>query len=153
MNKQRQATQSRSRLDARFRQIGPASRFAAPVRGWIRAIRDGLGMSSVQLAKRLGVKQPSVVALEQSEAKGTIELQTLRRVAEALDCTLVYALVPNKPLNKMVRDRARSLARKHLGPVAHSMQLEDQSVSARESEAQIDELVRDMNPRRLWDDL
>jgi predicted DNA-binding mobile mystery protein A len=152
MKKAGLAAQSRSRLDARFKQLGPASRFAAPVRGWIRAIREGLGMSSVQLAKRLGVKQPSVVALEQSEARGTIELQTLRRVAEALDCTLVYALVPNKPLDKMVRDRARALARKRLGSVAHSMQLEDQSVSAQESEGQLDELVRGMNLRRLWDD-
>lgn len=109
-------------------------------------------MSSAQLAKRLGVKQPSVVALEQSEAKGTIELQTLRRVAEALGCTLVYALVAKRPLERMVQDRARALARKGLAPVAHSMQLEDQRVSAQESEAQLDELTRGMNLRRLWDD-
>jgi predicted DNA-binding mobile mystery protein A len=133
--------------------MGPASRFAPPVRGWIRALREGLGMSSAQLAKRLEIKQPSVVALEQSEARGTIQLATLRRVAEALDCTLVYALVPNKPVETMVRDRARVLARNRLGPIAHSMQLEDQKVGAQESEAQLDDLVRGMNPRRLWDAL
>jgi predicted DNA-binding mobile mystery protein A len=133
--------------------MGPASRFAPPVRGWIRALREGLGMSSAQLAKRLEIKQPSVVALEQSEARGTIQLATLRRVAEALDCTLVYTLVPNKPLETMVRDRARVLARNRLGPIAHSMQLEDQKVGAQESEAQLDDLVRGMNPRRLWDAL
>lgn len=110
-------------------------------------------MSSAQLAKRLEIKQPSVVALEQSEARGTIQLATLRRVAEALDCTLVYTLVPNKPLETMVRDRARVLARNRLGPIAHSMQLEDQKVGAQESEAQLDDLVRGMNPRRLWDAL
>jgi predicted DNA-binding mobile mystery protein A len=110
-------------------------------------------MSSAQLAKRLEIKQPSVVALEQSEARGTIQLATLRRVAEALDCTLVYALVPNKPVETMVRDRARVLARNRLGPIAHSMQLEDQKVGAQESEAQLDDLVRGMNPRRLWDAL
>lgn len=110
-------------------------------------------MSSAQLAKRLDIKQPSVVALEQSEARGTIQLATLRRVAEALDCTLVYALVPNKPVETMVRDRARVLARNRLGPIAHSMQLEDQKVGAQESEAQLDDLVRGMNPRRLWDAL
>ena len=76
----------RMRLDERVREIGPASRFAVPVRGWIRAIRDGLGLSSAQLGKRLGITQPSVTALEQSEAKGTIELATLRRVAAAMDC-------------------------------------------------------------------
>ena len=107
MIKPRFAAQSRSRLDERFKELGPVKRYASPVRGWIKAIREGLGMSTEQLAKRLGIRQPSVVAMEQSEAKGTIELATLRRVAEALDCTLVYALVPNRPLETMVRDRAR----------------------------------------------
>jgi predicted DNA-binding mobile mystery protein A len=82
-------------------------------------------MTTAQLAKRLGMKQPSVVAIEQSEAKGTIELATLRRVAEALDCTLVYALVPNKPLEAAVRDRARAFLRQRRGPVEHSMLLEE----------------------------
>jgi predicted DNA-binding mobile mystery protein A len=112
----------------------------------------GLGMSSEQLAKRLGVKQPSVVAMEQSEAKGTIELATLRRVAEALDCTLVYALVPNKPLETIVRDRARILLRRRRAPVEHSMLLEDQAVTAKDSEARLDEFVRETNPSRLWDE-
>ena len=102
------ATESRSQLDERFRELGPATRYAAPVRGWIKAIREALGMSTAQLAKRLGIKQPSLVALEQSEAKGSIELATLRRVAEALDCTLVFALVPDKPLESTVRGRARA---------------------------------------------
>jgi predicted DNA-binding mobile mystery protein A len=109
-------------------------------------------MSSQQLAKRLGVKQPSVVALEQSEAKGTMELATLRRVAEALDCTLVYALVPNKPLETIVRDRARILLRRRRAPVEHSMLLEDQVVSAKDSKARLDEFVRETNPSRLWDE-
>jgi predicted DNA-binding mobile mystery protein A len=111
MKKARLASQSRAQLDERFRELGPADRYAAPVRGWIKAIREGLGMSTAQLAKRLGIKQPSLVELEQSEAKSTIELATLRRVAEAVDCTLVYALVPNKPLESAIRDRARARSR------------------------------------------
>src|ERR1700689_1270651 len=90
--------QARERLDERFREIGPVSRFAQPVHGWIKAIRRALGISEPQLAKRLNVTQPSIAALEQSEEKGTIELATLRRAAEALDCRLVYALVPNRTL-------------------------------------------------------
>lgn len=152
MTKTRLASKSRLHLDDRFKKIGPAGRFAPPVRGWIRAIREALGMSSTQLAKRLGVKQPSVIAFEQSEAKDTIELATLRRVAEALDCTLVYALVPNKPLKAMVRDRARALARRRFVPVEHSMELEDQKVSVKHSQALLDELVRELNPNRLWDE-
>lgn len=108
-------------------------------------------MTTEQLAKRLGVKQPSVVAIEQSEAKGTIELATLRRVAEALDCALVYALVPNKPLETAVRDRARAFVRRRRGPIEHSMVLEDQKVTGKDDEAQLDEIVRETNPRLFWD--
>src|SRR6516165_10510995 len=112
MKTSRLAAQSRFRLDERFKEMGQPARFAQPVRGWIRAIREALGMSAAQLAKRLGVRQPSIVALEQSEVKGTIELATLRRVAEALDCTLIYALVPNKPLEETIRERARLFLRR-----------------------------------------
>ena len=108
-------------------------------------------MSTAQLAKRLGIKQPSVFELEQSEAKGTIELATLRRVAEALDCTLVYALVPNKSLEAIVSDRARAFARRRREPVEHSMLLEDQKVTAKDTEAGLDEIVRETNPRLFWD--
>jgi predicted DNA-binding mobile mystery protein A len=110
-------------------------------------------MSSAQLADRLHIKQPSVIAMEQSEAKGSIELATLRRVAEALDCTLVYALVPNKPLETMVRERARAIARRRRAPIEQSMLLENQKVSAKDSEALLDEFVREMNPSRLWDEI
>jgi predicted DNA-binding mobile mystery protein A len=108
-------------------------------------------MSTAQLAKRLGIKQPSLVALEQSEAKGTIELATLRRVAKALDCALVYALVPNKPLETTLRDRARAFRRRRRGPVEHSMLLEDQKVTAKDAEARLDEIMRETNPRLFWD--
>src|ERR1700729_3101209 len=151
MKKSRLAALSRSQLDERFTELGPAKRYTPPVRGWIKAIREALGMSTAQLAKRLGIKQPSLVDLEQSEAKGTIELATLRRVAEALDCTLVYALVPNKPLEQTVRDRARLFTRHRFEPIGHSMALEDQKVERKETDALIDEVVRETNPRRFWD--
>src|ERR1700685_1484374 len=102
-------SQSRQSLGAVFKDIGPAARFKPPVRGWIKAIREALGMSSVQLAKRLGMKQPSLTEIEQSELQGTLQLTTLRRVAAAMDCTLVYALVPNKSLETTVREQARKV--------------------------------------------
>jgi predicted DNA-binding mobile mystery protein A len=151
MDQKRLAARSRASLDERFQEFGAARQYTAPVRGWIKAVRTALGMTTAQLAKRLGVKQPSVVALEQSEAKGTIELATLRRVAEALDCTLVYALVPNKPLETTVRDRARLFAQRRRGPVEHSMLLEDQAVTAKNAEKRLDEIVRETNPRLFWD--
>jgi predicted DNA-binding mobile mystery protein A len=149
----RLGAQARLRLDERFEDMRPIDRFTPPVRGWIKAIREGLGMSSAQLAKRLGIKQPSVVDLEQSEAKGTVELATLRRAAEALGCTLVYALVPNRPLETVVQERARALIRHRVGAIGHSMRLEDQKVGAKDTEAQIGELVRSVKPSRLWEEV
>jgi predicted DNA-binding mobile mystery protein A len=151
MKKANVAARARSHLDKRFKEIGAVARFTPPVRGWIKAIREALGMSTAQLAKRLRIKQPSVIALEKSEAKGTIELGTLRRVAEALDCTLVYALIPKKPLESVVRGRARSLMRRRLEAVEHSMLLENQKVRPKNPEAGLDEFVRETNPRLFWD--
>lgn len=152
MKNLRIATQSRQNLEAKFEAIRPVARLKPPVRGWIKAIREGLGMSAAQLAKRMGIKQPSVAAMEQSEIKGTIQLATLRRIAEAMNCTLVYALVPNDLLENIVRERAGKVAKRRLQSVEHSMLLEDQSVPAKDFEARIDALARDMNPRTLWDD-
>jgi predicted DNA-binding mobile mystery protein A len=151
MKKARLAAQSRAHLDKRFEQMGPIFRYDAPVRGWTRAIREALGMTTIQLANRLGVKQPSVVGIEKSEVKGSIALATLRRVAEALDCTLVYALVPNKTLEASVRDRARAFERRRRDPIEHSMRLENQSVKGKNLEARLDEVVRETNPRIFWD--
>ena len=89
---------ARQRLDVRLEPLKPAGRFQPPPKGWVRAIRDALGMTGVQFAERLKVRPQSVEALEQSEANGTIQLKTLKRAAEALGCTLIYALVPNNSL-------------------------------------------------------
>ena len=151
MEQPKLAAQSRAQLDQRFLEWGPVMRYTPPVRGWIKAVRGALGMSTAQLAKRLGVKQPSVVAMEQSEARGTIALASLRRVAEALDCTLVYGLVPNKTLETTVRDRARAFVRKRREHIEHSMLLEDQHVNTSKAETRLDDIIRETNPRHFWD--
>lgn len=145
------AAESRARLDERLAQFGQAEQHRAPTRGWIRAIREALGMTTAQLARRLGIRQPSIIDLERSEEKGSIELATLRRVAEALDCSLVYALVPNQPLETTIRARARAFLRRRRAPIEHTMLLEDQSVAGPVSERQIDEIIRETSPRRFWD--
>lgn len=151
MKKPRLAAQSRVHLDERLKELGPVSRYTPPVKGWIKAVREALGMTAEQLGRRLGVKQPSVIQMEQSEAKGSIELATLRRVAEALDCTLVYAFVPKQSLEEAVRARARKFIRRRLAPVEHSMLLEDQKVQGKPEEERIDEVLRETSPSRFWE--
>jgi predicted DNA-binding mobile mystery protein A len=142
-------------LDSRFAALRPLAKSQRPPKGWLRAIRDALGMTTAQLGRRLDVSQPRIVELEQSEVSGSLSLNTLQRAAEALGCRLVYALVPEKPLAETVRDRAELLANRQTSAVEHSMRLEDQAVrdkrASRELRRQaIDDLMR--RPARLWDE-
>lgn len=144
---------ARERLDERLAPLKPGERFRAPPKGWVRAIRDALGMSGVQYARRLRVRPPSVAALEASEENGTIQLKTLRRAAEALDCTLVYALVPNDSLEGAVRVRARKIALRDLGRVAHTMKLEAQETPDGATDERLEAYIRDrVKERDLWDE-
>lgn len=144
---------ARQRLDARLLKIKPEDQFRPPPKGWVRAIREALGMSGVQFSARLGVRPQSVEALEKSEATGTIQLKTLRRAAEALNCTLVYALVPKTSLSETVRERARKIALRDLGRVSHTMRLEAQETGEADLEARIDAYIRNtLKERELWNE-
>lgn len=101
----------------------------------------------------MGVSQSTVAKLEQSEASGTVQLESLQRAAAALDCDVAYYLVPRRSLAEMVQDRARHQASKRLAPVAHHSRLEDQTVSDADLEDQLDELAaRLVDHRGLWTD-
>jgi len=84
-------------------------------------------MSSTDLAARMGVTESTVLRLEASERADAAQLSSLRRAAAALDCDLVYALVPRQPLEDAVQTQARKRAVDFLTPVRHTMLLEDQS--------------------------
>ena len=143
---------ARRQLDARFARMRPTETFLVPPKGWIRAIRDALGMTAEQLGRRIGIRQQSVIDIEASEARGTIQLKTLRRAAEALDCQLVYALVPRDTLAGRVDRRAVELAERQLGFVEHSMRLEDQGIRDEDHAAQIEDFIQAaVNDRQLWD--
>lgn len=137
---------------APMRTIGDAA--DRPEGGWVKAIREALGMTTGQFARRLGVSQPRIPALEKAEANGTVTLKTLRQAAEALDCTLVYALVPRTPLQETVEKRARAIAERQFARTNHTMRLENQAVTKVRQQRAIDELARTLteNERRLWED-
>jgi predicted DNA-binding mobile mystery protein A len=142
-------------LDSRFAALRPLLKTQRPPKGWLRAIRDALGMTTKQFGKRLGVSQPRIVELEQSEVSGGVTLNTLQRAAEALGCRFVYALVPEKPLAETVRERAELVARQRQAAVEHTMRLEDQSVKGKAASNDlhrqfIEDLLR--RPARLWDE-
>jgi predicted DNA-binding mobile mystery protein A len=142
-------------LDRRFSRLRPLAQGQRPPKGWIRAIRDALGMTTAQFAKRLEVSQPRVIILEKSEVDGSITLHSLQRAAEALGCRVAYALVPEQPLTDTVRARAALIADRQSSAVEHTMRLEDQAVlDKRAAKALREQMIEDLlrRPARLWDD-
>lgn len=120
-----------------------------PQGGWLRGIRNALGMSVADVARRAGVTGPAVTQAERSERSGTIRLETLQRFAAAMNCRVVYAVVPAAPLEDVVLDRARMLAREELGRVARTMSLEAQDIVV--TDDWVDDLARRLVDRSgLW---
>lgn len=147
---------ARRHLDRRLRAIAHEEALIRPPRGWVKAIREALGMTTAQLAKRLGVSQPRVVMIEKAEATGTLTMERLEQAAQALDCRLVYALVPRKPLEKLVEERARLVARKRLESASHTMILEAQGLETREENEQMKQMIQQFIAKsspKLWEDM
>ncbi|MBU0663394.1 MAG: mobile mystery protein A [Proteobacteria bacterium] len=145
---------ARRQLDATLARFGEVKSLQLPPKGWIRAVREALGMSGKQLAGRLQVSQPRVHKLEQSEPSGALTLKTMRQVAEALDCVFVYALVPRSTLEETVRTQARAVAGERLQRVSHTMLLEAQGLSTKEQQASLDGAIEELareTPKDLWD--
>ena len=99
-----------------------------PRGGWLRAVREALGIPQSKVAKAIHVKQQSIVSFEKAEAADRITLSNLRRIAEAMGCELVYAIVPKSgSIQELAEQRARSEATKRVLSVQHTMALEDQA--------------------------
>lgn len=145
---------ARRALDDRLEPFRANDRLRAPSAGWIKAIRQAVGMTTAQLGRRMGVSQPRAVELEQAEADRSVTLKSLERAAEALGCRLVYALVPNEPLEARVQRQAETLAREHMAAASHSMRLEDQGTAPTVEAREVARLTADLmtrRPARLWD--
>jgi predicted DNA-binding mobile mystery protein A len=126
---------------------------ARPRSGWVRAVRESLGMSAAAFARRLGMSHAGVRKLESAEASDAITLASLRKLAEALDCELHYALVPRTSLRQHAQGRAEAVARERLRPISHSMALEDQAVQGPLNKRQLELAVKELlegSRRELW---
>ncbi|MCR9261197.1 MAG: mobile mystery protein A [Pseudomonadaceae bacterium] len=145
---------ARKNLDKRLNSIRDSNQFARPPKGWVKAIREALGMTAEQLAARMGVTKPRIYTLEKAEIDGALTLESLQRAANALDCELVYALVPRHPLETVIQQRAIHEAKKRMRSTAHTMSLEDQSVDEADQRKQIEALAKELehSGSALWSD-
>lgn len=144
----------RQQLDKTLKRLETLKTVIRPGKGWIRAIRDALGMTGEQLAERLNVNKQRVSRIQQDEKLGKVKLETLRNVAEALDCIFVYGFIPRESLEQTVRNQALLVAKKRMAQSNQTMRLEQQELSETEKARALEDLVEDiMNemPKSLWD--
>lgn len=144
----------RTQLMDALETFAPAAKTLPPGGGWVRAVRESLSMTQEQLATRVGTSRQAVRFFETAEAERRITLESLDRLAAAMGCRMVYAIVPVDTSLDSLRDKqARSQAEKMMGPVSHSMAMESQAVPSNVRERQIEILMDELqsgSARNLW---
>lgn len=146
---------SLQQLDSKLKQFSVIGDFEKPEEGWIMTIRKALGMNIQQLAKRVGKKLVTVREFEIREATDQIRIGTLKEIADALDCELVYTLVPKRgSLEKMVEERAQEVAKKLVAKDPEIRKIKDKPKKERaiKKAASVKaEELKNERPKFLWD--
>jgi|ERR1022692_3123384 predicted DNA-binding mobile mystery protein A len=142
-------------LNSKMLAFASLQKIAAPPTGWIKAIRAALGISLLQLGKKLSITKQSVQDIERREKDGSITLKALREAAKALDMHLVYGFVPKDgSLDELIDQKAKALAQKIVLRTSNTMKLEDQENSQKRIEKAIEErtlAIKNEMPKALWD--
>jgi predicted DNA-binding mobile mystery protein A len=143
----------REQLDKRLK--SPLLPLLQSDNGWIKLLREALGMSTTQLAKRVGIDQSRISRLENAEIDGDLKLSSLKKVAEGLNMTFVYGFIPRDSLEDMVREQAKKIAMKRMQRVNHTMRLEEQELANDEKAKAFDDLVQKImieDAKDFWDE-
>ena len=137
----------RELIEERVKTWANVSRDKVPPSGWIKAIRESLGMTARQLGDRMGVDHTGILRMEERESNGKITIEMIERAAHAMNCKVVYAIVPNAPhesLEEIIDEQAMKSARDLTTKIAHSMRLEKQGVDTNATDSQIKKLAQEL---------
>ena len=142
----------RLQLDKQFDEIRHILKFDRPLSGWIKTLRNALGMTATQLAKRMNISQARVSSIESAEIEGSLTLNKMNEAAKALNCKFVYFLVPEDGLNNIIKAQAIKSVMENHKNVAHSMRLENQSVKKGQEfiEAEAEALIFEES-NKIWE--
>ena len=142
-------------LDRKLLKFNKIKEVITPSTGWVHAIRSTIRMSLRQLGKKLNITAQSVREIETREKNGTVSINVLRQVGQALDMKFIYGFIPvNGTLTKMIEKKAEELAKEIVLRTSASMRLEDQENMPdrikQSIEEKTQEILREL-PRYLWD--
>lgn len=142
-------------LDNKLQPFSESRKVIVPERGWVNTIRTALNMTMAQLGAKLNITRQGVKRIEESEANGTITLNSLKDVASAMDLKLVYVLVPkNGTIDDIIQEKADKLAQKIVLRTNQNMKLENQGIGDEKLADTIKELSNEIKRemrKSLWD--
>lgn len=117
----------------------------------IRLIREALGMTQEQLAKRIHAKQSSVAQME----KGSdFQISTLQKVAKALNCELLIHLVPKQEIVQLLEEKSTERATKLVSASSGNTALEMQLPERKYIDLQVEEMKEEILKKHrkvLWE--
>lgn len=143
----------REQLDIKLGKLREFIRSGTIAQGMIKTIREALGMTSNQLAGKIGVNQSRVIHMEKAETDGNIKIATMQKIADALDMDFVYGFVPRTSLEDMMRTQAKKIALSRMKRVNHTMALEEQELSDSEKAKALEDMITKIlidNPKDFW---
>ncbi len=144
----------REQLDKKLEVLIKSAGLTMPPQGWIKTIREALGLSTSQLGKKVGIDQSRISRLENAEKTGDLKLSSLQKIAKGLNMKFVYSFVPEKSFEEMVRNQAKRIALKRLQTLDNTMRLEKQGLSDEDKKKALDDMIEKIlidNPRDFWD--
>ncbi len=142
-------------LDQKLNPFQKTELVLVPNKGWINTIRTTLNMTMAQLGAKLNITRQGVKRIENSEAKGTLSINSLKEVAEALELKFVYGFVPKDgSIDNLINLKAENLARKIVLRTNQNMKLENQGISDDKINDSVMDLANEIKRelrRSLWD--
>jgi predicted DNA-binding mobile mystery protein A len=142
----------RDQLDRSFVRLKTLS-LKTPKKGWLKEIRESLGMSMKDLAERLGTIKQRIERIEKDEVASKVTLETMKKTADAMNCDFVYFILPKNSLEEILKDQSLKAAEKILKQVGKTMALEAQSTSNISEKKMIESLAQEMllkQDRKIW---
>ena len=117
--------------------------------GWIKTVREAIGMTVSQLAARLGVTQPRITKMESNE--DNLKLSTMKKAAEAMNCEFVYYFKPKTTFQNLVDEQAQKKAAEVLKTVNVNMALENQEIAEDEAVKDFASDLINTKIKQIWD--
>lgn len=136
-------------LDKKTFDLKSAKNIVPQPSGWIKTVREAIGMTVSQLATRLGVTQPRITKMESNE--DNLKLSTMKKAAEAMNCEFVYYFKPRTTFQNLVDEQAQKKAAEVLKTVNVNMALENQEIAEDEAVKDFASDLINTKIKQIWD--